>query len=112
MGSYGQNADLDEYEDDFIDGVGPSKYRYGKHDEGYDGFGSFLGPLQPVIAGRVVQESKALLETRHLAPKASTSQNNFLILQPHRRPSMVHQWRTGEVEGLLPSTSFPAAKAF
>ncbi|XP_074302699.1 uncharacterized protein LOC141634415 isoform X2 [Silene latifolia] len=78
MGSYGQNADLDEYEDDFIDGVGPSKYRYGKHDEGYDGFGSFLGPLQPVIAGRVVQESKALLETRHLAPKASTSQNNVV----------------------------------
>ncbi|XP_074302702.1 glyceraldehyde-3-phosphate dehydrogenase GAPC1, cytosolic-like isoform X3 [Silene latifolia] len=90
MGSYGQNADLDEYEDDFIDGVGPSKYRYGKHDEGYDGFGSFLGPLQPVIAGRVVQESKALLETRHLAPKASTSQNNKTI-----DGTSMEDWRGG-----------------
>ncbi|KAH9605122.1 hypothetical protein KSS87_000453 [Heliosperma pusillum] len=139
MGSYGQNDDLDDYEDDFIDdddgGVGPSKYRYAGDDqqdedeEEYEeeeeveeepvsqealkllkyrqklkeqlrhklrqenggglsksldqgrkpplnNFGSFFGPSQPVIADRVVQESKALLETRHLASKASTSQNN------------------------------------
>ncbi|KAL9245920.1 hypothetical protein vseg_019516 [Gypsophila vaccaria] len=136
MGSYGQDDDLDEYEDDFIDdqdgGVGPSRYG-GEYEDGDDeedeeeeeveeapvseetlkllkyrqklkeqlrtkmrkedgghfskslnqgtrpplnNFGSFFGPSQPVIADRVVQESKALLETRHLAPKASTSQNN------------------------------------
>ncbi|KAL2907250.1 putative MIR1-1HG-AS1 [Bienertia sinuspersici] len=32
-------------------------------------FGSFFGPSKPVIADRVIQESKSLLETRHLAPK-------------------------------------------
>ncbi|XP_004288305.1 PREDICTED: protein SPT2 homolog [Fragaria vesca subsp. vesca] len=36
-------------------------------------FGSFFGPSQPVIADRVIQESKSLLETRHLASRATNS---------------------------------------
>ncbi|KAF5777489.1 putative chromatin SPT2 [Helianthus annuus] len=44
----------------------------------YDNFGSFFGPSQPVIAQRVIQESKSLLENPHLAErisKAKTVQN-------------------------------------
>ncbi|KAL6225019.1 hypothetical protein ACLB2K_003873 [Fragaria x ananassa] len=36
-------------------------------------FGSFFGPSQPVIADRVIQESKSLLEIRHLASRATNS---------------------------------------
>lgn len=36
-------------------------------------FGSFFGPSQPVIADRVLQESKSLLETQHLTQKAPIS---------------------------------------
>ncbi|XP_024180518.1 protein SPT2 homolog [Rosa chinensis] len=39
----------------------------------YDNFGSFFGPSQPVIAQRVIQESKSLLETQHLASRATNS---------------------------------------
>ncbi|KAL5099991.1 hypothetical protein RYX36_004318 [Vicia faba] len=39
----------------------------------YDNYGSFFGPSQPVIAQRVIQESKSLLENRHLVPKPSNS---------------------------------------
>ncbi|GAB4841938.1 hypothetical protein Ancab_011895 [Ancistrocladus abbreviatus] len=39
-------------------------------------FGSFFGPSQPVIADRVLQESKSLLETQHLALQQSSSQND------------------------------------
>ncbi|KAM2555590.1 hypothetical protein TB2_019574 [Malus domestica] len=38
----------------------------------YDNFGSFVGPSQPVIAERV-QESKLLLETKHLTSNATNS---------------------------------------
>ncbi|GAV77637.1 SPT2 domain-containing protein, partial [Cephalotus follicularis] len=38
-----------------------------------DNYGSFFGPSQPVIAQRVIQESKSLLETQHLASKISSS---------------------------------------
>ncbi|KAI3778749.1 hypothetical protein L2E82_08132 [Cichorium intybus] len=41
----------------------------------YDNFGSFFGPSRPVIAQRVIQESKSLLENPHLAEKASKSKN-------------------------------------
>lgn len=41
----------------------------------YDNYGSFFGPSQPVIAQRVIQESKSLLENPHLAAKVSTSNN-------------------------------------
>ncbi|KAJ4981947.1 hypothetical protein NE237_032784 [Protea cynaroides] len=37
----------------------------------YDNYGSFFGPSQPVIAQRVIQESKSLLENQHLASKVS-----------------------------------------
>ncbi|KAK9284420.1 hypothetical protein L1049_023592 [Liquidambar formosana] len=39
----------------------------------YDNYGSFFGPSQPVIAQRVIQESKSLLETQHLASRVSNS---------------------------------------
>lgn len=39
----------------------------------YDNYGSFFGPSQPVIAQRVIQESKSLLETQHLASGLSKS---------------------------------------
>ncbi|KAI4314468.1 hypothetical protein L6164_027374 [Bauhinia variegata] len=38
-----------------------------------DNYGSFFGPSQPVIAQRVIQESKSLLENPHLASKLSNS---------------------------------------
>ncbi|RDY06746.1 hypothetical protein CR513_09220, partial [Mucuna pruriens] len=37
----------------------------------YDNYGSFFGPSQPVIAQRVIQESKSLLENQHLASRVS-----------------------------------------
>lgn len=37
----------------------------------YSNFGSFFGPSKPVIAQRVIQESKSLLENQHLAAKVS-----------------------------------------
>ncbi|KAL4575628.1 hypothetical protein LXL04_022478 [Taraxacum kok-saghyz] len=42
----------------------------------YDNFGSFFGPSQPVIAQRVIQESKSLLENPHLAERASSKAKN------------------------------------
>ncbi|XP_040989908.1 protein spt2-like isoform X2 [Juglans microcarpa x Juglans regia] len=39
----------------------------------YDNYGSFFGNSQPVIAQRVIQESKSLLETNHLASRLSNS---------------------------------------
>ncbi|XP_030975570.1 protein SPT2 homolog [Quercus lobata] len=39
----------------------------------YDNYGSFFGPSQPVIAQRVIQESKSLLENPHLASRFSKS---------------------------------------
>ncbi|GMP47364.1 hypothetical protein CsSME_00015134 [Camellia sinensis var. sinensis] len=42
----------------------------------YDNYGSFFGPSQPVIAQRVIQESKSLLENHHLAPKVSKSNHD------------------------------------
>ncbi|XP_076907754.1 uncharacterized protein LOC143564328 [Bidens hawaiensis] len=41
----------------------------------YDNFGSFFGPSQPVIAQRVIQESKSLLENPHLAERITKSKN-------------------------------------
>ncbi|KAI3719881.1 hypothetical protein L6452_20786 [Arctium lappa] len=41
----------------------------------YDNFGSFFGPSQPVIAQRVIQESKSLLENPHLAARVSKAKN-------------------------------------
>ncbi|XP_071686489.1 uncharacterized protein [Rutidosis leptorrhynchoides] len=42
----------------------------------YDNFGSFFGPSQPVIAQRVIQESKSLLENPHLAARVSKTTIN------------------------------------
>ncbi|KAJ9177444.1 hypothetical protein P3X46_012665 [Hevea brasiliensis] len=41
-----------------------------------DNYGSFFGPSQPVIAQRVIQESKSLLENPHLAFKVSNSHHD------------------------------------
>ncbi|XP_024988059.1 uncharacterized protein LOC112522937 isoform X3 [Cynara cardunculus var. scolymus] len=41
----------------------------------YDNFGSFFGPSKPVIAQRVIQESKSLLENPHLAARVSKAKN-------------------------------------
>ncbi|XP_040869713.1 protein SPT2 homolog isoform X6 [Glycine max] len=41
----------------------------------YDNYGSFFGPSQPVIAQRVIQESKSLLENQHLASRFSNPQH-------------------------------------
>ncbi|PIA38584.1 hypothetical protein AQUCO_02700059v1 [Aquilegia coerulea] len=38
-----------------------------------DNYGSFFGPSQPVIAQRVIEESKSLLENRNLAARISNS---------------------------------------
>ncbi|XP_010275521.1 PREDICTED: protein SPT2 homolog isoform X2 [Nelumbo nucifera] len=38
----------------------------------YDNYGSFFGPSQPVIAQRVIQESKSILENQHLASRFSS----------------------------------------
>ncbi|XP_038721087.1 histone H3.v1-like [Tripterygium wilfordii] len=40
----------------------------------YDNYGSFFGPSQPVIAQRVIQESKSFLENPNLALRFSSSQ--------------------------------------
>ncbi|XP_052196115.1 probable starch synthase 4, chloroplastic/amyloplastic [Diospyros lotus] len=37
----------------------------------YENFGSFFGPSKPVIAQRVIQESKSLLENHHMAAKVA-----------------------------------------
>lgn len=42
----------------------------------YDSFGSFFGPSQPVIAPRVIQESKSLLENPHLAERVSKAKSS------------------------------------
>ncbi|KAF8031887.1 hypothetical protein BT93_D0947 [Corymbia citriodora subsp. variegata] len=39
-----------------------------------DNYGSFFGPSKPVIAQRVIQESKSLLENQHLASRVLQSQ--------------------------------------
>ncbi|RVX23971.1 hypothetical protein CK203_000660 [Vitis vinifera] len=42
-------------------------------------YGSFFGPSQPVIAQRVIQESKSLLETQHLASLVTNSHHNVKL---------------------------------
>ncbi|XP_027360752.1 protein SPT2-like isoform X2 [Abrus precatorius] len=39
----------------------------------YDNYGSFFGPSRPVIAQRVIQESKSLLENQHVTSRLSNS---------------------------------------
>ncbi|XP_021890451.1 uncharacterized protein LOC110809051 [Carica papaya] len=44
----------------------------------YDNYGSFFGPSQPVIAQRVIQESKSFLENQHLESRILNSNRSFL----------------------------------
>ncbi|KAJ7953466.1 Protein SPT2-like [Quillaja saponaria] len=58
----------------------------------YDNYGSFFGPSQPVIAQRVIQESKSLLETQHLASRVSNSHhvNKNKTTNGASRPSAIN----------------------
>ncbi|GFY86712.1 SPT2 chromatin protein [Actinidia rufa] len=61
-------------------------------------FGSFFGPSQPVIAQRVIQESKSLLENQHLTAKknksvASTTTRSKPQVHDHR-PKVVNELKT------------------
>ncbi|KAF2283840.1 hypothetical protein GH714_016431 [Hevea brasiliensis] len=56
-----------------IDCSGDNKLQCGDMKEIY---GSFFGPSQPVIAQRVIQESKSLLENPHLAFRVSNSHHD------------------------------------
>ncbi|GFZ18921.1 SPT2 chromatin protein [Actinidia rufa] len=64
----------------------------------YDNFGSFFGPSQPVIAQRVIQESKSLLENQHLTAKknknvASTTTRSKPQVHDHR-PKVVNELKS------------------
>ncbi|XP_019158473.1 PREDICTED: uncharacterized protein LOC109155211 [Ipomoea nil] len=51
-----------------------------------DNFGSFFGPSQPVIAQRVIQEIKSLLENPDLAAKVMRKNNIIASGKVHVRP--------------------------
>ncbi|KAK4410101.1 hypothetical protein Sango_0083100 [Sesamum angolense] len=51
-----------------------------EEEDGENGYGSFFGPSQPVIAQRVIQESKSLLENPDLA--ARISRPNHTLKRP------------------------------
>ncbi|KAI4326006.1 hypothetical protein MLD38_031364 [Melastoma candidum] len=55
------------------DGISASQ---DKRRPSYDNFGSFFGPSKPVIAQRVIQESKSFLENKDLAAKILQSRDN------------------------------------
>ncbi|XP_057482685.1 protein spt2-like [Actinidia eriantha] len=62
----------------------------------YDNFGSFFGPSQPVIAQRVIQESKSLLENQHLTANVSKSphdKNKNVASTTTRSKPQVHDHR-------------------
>lgn len=43
----------------------------------YDNYGSFFGPSQPVIARRVLEESRSMLETQHIRAKRVNSNSGI-----------------------------------
>lgn len=63
-----------------------------------DNYGSFFGPSQPVIAQRVIQESKSLLENPDLAARISKFNHNNnkssvsapVKSKPHARPTVTN----------------------
>ncbi|KAJ4714626.1 Protein SPT2-like [Melia azedarach] len=57
-------------------GLGMSSSQEKKNRLPNDNYGSFFGPSQPVISQRVIQESKSLLETQHLACRVPNSHRN------------------------------------
>ncbi|CAL5421703.1 unnamed protein product [Camellia sinensis] len=72
----------------------------------FDNFGSFFGPSQPVIAQRVIEESKSFLENQHLTAKVSKSHHDVGTIKkksfasttggsksqvPNHRPKVVNQ---------------------
>ncbi|KAF4349893.1 hypothetical protein F8388_005124 [Cannabis sativa] len=66
-------------------GSGPNNSYGDRKKLPYDNYGSFFGPSQPVIASRVIQESKSLLENQHLTPQLSNAlhpdcQNDIAML--------------------------------
>ncbi|KAI4385267.1 hypothetical protein MLD38_003314 [Melastoma candidum] len=61
-----------------------------KRKPSYDNFGSFFGPSKPVIAPRVIQESKSLLENPHLASR---------VLQSHQNTKKISSTSNGSRSG-------------
>ncbi|KAK1287470.1 hypothetical protein QJS10_CPB19g00579 [Acorus calamus] len=81
-----------------------------------DNFGSFFGPSQPVIASRVLQESRSVLETQHLSTKVPglstknkkvpVSTSGELSASAHNKPvKPVNQFKT-KVEHLKDSRDY------
>ncbi|XP_060675055.1 uncharacterized protein LOC107424990 isoform X1 [Ziziphus jujuba] len=70
----------------------------------YDNYGSFFGPSKPVIAQRVIQERKSMLETKHLTPRVSKSSHGHSSSgsttagsksgTPHQRTGVVNEVKT------------------
>ncbi|XP_072983891.1 uncharacterized protein [Typha latifolia] len=63
-----------------------------------DKFGSFFGPSQPVIAPRVIEESRSIRETKHIVSKASTSSSKrdpstseIRTYSHHQKPKVVNE---------------------
>nr|XP_009406693.1 PREDICTED: uncharacterized protein LOC103989545 isoform X1 [Musa acuminata subsp. malaccensis] len=67
-------------------------------------FGSFFGPSQPVIASRVIEESRSIRETRHVMTNlsssvaflqkkrdATASASTLLTQQHHKKPAVVNE---------------------
>ncbi|KVH88764.1 Chromatin SPT2 [Cynara cardunculus var. scolymus] len=71
-------------------GSGLANLREKKKKMPYDNFGSFFGPSQPVIAQRVIQESKSLLENPHLAARVPKPKN---VAKPKAKIQMLKDTR-------------------
>ncbi|THU51516.1 hypothetical protein C4D60_Mb06t31860 [Musa balbisiana] len=64
-------------------------------------FGSFFGPSQPVIASRVIEESRSIRETKHVLTNmsssvakkrdATASASTLLTQQHHKKPAVVNE---------------------
>ncbi|CAL9122992.1 unnamed protein product [Musa textilis] len=64
-------------------------------------FGSFFGPSQPVIASRVIEESRSIRETKHVMTNMSSSvakkrdatpsASTLLTQQHHKKPAVVNE---------------------
>ncbi|XP_020087125.1 protein SPT2 homolog [Ananas comosus] len=56
-----------------------------------DKFGSFFGPSKPVIAPRVIEESRSIRETKHIVAKASSSSSKRDPLSSEVKPKAHYQ---------------------
>ncbi|KAL8528889.1 hypothetical protein ACS0TY_006381 [Phlomoides rotata] len=65
-----------------------------------DNYGSFFGPSQPVIAQRVIQESKSLLENPELAARIAKKANKTTVSAPPARLKSQVNHRPAAASGL------------